>query len=246
MSKGNIGQNVNIYENVFIGKNVIVGNNVTIYPHVSIGNNTRIFDNTVIGRPPISTGNTTRPVDSSFHPLTIGDDCVIGANSVLYTNTKIGKNVLIGDLARIREGCDISDMVVIGGGVQMMYNVKIGARTRIIDGSIITGNMVIEEDVFIGPGVNTINDDNVYLARYKIEPLRIYGPVVRRFALIGTGATLSSGIEIGEGAIVAPNAMVTKDVKSWTVVAGIPAIKRRDVNPKDRELILKRLVRNLS
>jgi acetyltransferase-like isoleucine patch superfamily enzyme len=31
------------------------------------------------------------------------------------------------------------------------------------------------------------------------------------------------GVEIGNGAVVAAGAVVTKNVKSWTVVAGIPA-----------------------
>ena len=240
-----IGKNVDIHESVLLGDDICIGNNVTIYPRVTIGNGTRIFDNAIIGRPPLSTGNTTREVDSSFDTLTICENCVIGASSVLYTNLKIGRNVLIGDLARIREGCDISDSLVIGGAVLVMYNTKIGTRTRIIDGSIITGNMIIEEDVFIGPGVNTVNDDNVYLARFKIEPLKIRGPIIRRFALIGTGATLSSGIEIGEGAIVAPNAMVTKDVEEWTVVAGIPATKRKDVSYEHKKLILKQIAQAL-
>ena len=48
---------------------------------------------------------------------------------------------------------------------------------------------------------------------------------------IATGAILLPGVTIGEGAVVASGAVVTKDVPSWTVVAGNPAkyIKKREL-----------------
>lgn len=40
---------------------------------------------------------------------------------------------------------------------------------------------------------------------------------------IGDKATVLPGVEIGEGAVVAANAVVTKDVPPYSVVAGVPA-----------------------
>lgn len=239
-----IGKNVSLSKDTELGEGVVIGNNVTIYPKVTIGPGTTIFDNAVIGRQPMSTGNTTRPVDDSFRTLTIGRNSIIGACSVLYTGITIGSGVLIGDLARIREGCKFEDQVVIGGGVLVMYDTLIGKRTRVIDGSIITGNMIIEEDVFIGPGMNSINDNSVYLARFGLEHLLNRGPIIRRLALIGAGSNLAAGIEIGEGAIVAPNAMVTTSVEPWTMYAGIPAKKKYDVDPEMRKKILQHVANN--
>jgi acetyltransferase-like isoleucine patch superfamily enzyme len=99
--------------------------------------------------------------------------------------------------------------------------------------------MLIEADVFIGPGVNSINDNDVYLKRYGLVPFDVCGPTVRRFALIGTGANLAAGIEIGMGAIVAPSAMVTHDVPAWTIVAGVPAKVVRTIDQELRLHILK-------
>ncbi|MEP7290025.1 MAG: DapH/DapD/GlmU-related protein [Chloroflexota bacterium] len=238
MNTVKVGHNVVLCDDTVLGQRVTIGNNVTFYPGVTVGDDCTIFDGAVIGRPPKSTGNTTRPINVIPRPLTIGAGSVIGANAVLYTGISIGAQVLIGDLASIREDCTLAAQSVIGRGVMIMYETFVGERTRIIDGAILTGKMVIEADVFIGPGVNSINDDNVYLKRFGLDSFEVHGPVIRRFALIGAGANLAAGIEIGLGAIVAPSAMVTHDVPAWTVVAGIPAREIRQVSTEQRKQVL--------
>lgn len=232
-----IGVHTVIAPDAVIGANVTIGCHVIIYPGTQIGDGCTLFDGAVIGRPPKSAGTLSRPLKVDA-PLIIGPGCVIGANAVLYAGTWIDSNVLIGDLASIREGCQISAGAVVGRGVLVMYETQIGERTRVIDGAILTGNMIIESDVFIGPGVNTVNDNDVYLKRYGLAPFSVEGPIVRRFALIGTGANLAAGVEIGMGAIVAPSAMVTKNVEAWSVVAGVPAKVIREVDPAQRAQIL--------
>ncbi|HEX5855922.1 MAG TPA: N-acetyltransferase, partial [Thermoanaerobaculia bacterium] len=218
-----------------LGAGVSLGHHVTIYPCAEVGDGVRILDGAVLGRPPLTAGNTTRKVPAKPGPLVLGTGSIVGANAVLYAGSRFGARVMIGDLASIREGCAAGDDVVLGRGVLVMYDTSIGARTRVIDGAILTGNMEIEEDVFIGPGVITVNDNEVYLRRFGLAPWAVKGPRVRRFALIGTGANLIAGVTIGVGAIVAPGAVVTRDVPDWTVVAGVPAKHARDVPASDRE-----------
>jgi len=53
---------------------------------------------------------------------------------------------------------------------------------------------------------------------------RTYAPVtIEPYAKIYTNAMILPGVTIGEGAIVAGGAVVTKDVPAWTVAAGAPA-----------------------
>lgn len=232
-----LGAGSQLSDDTVVGDGVQIGNHVTIYPGVTIGDGCRIFDGAVIGRPPLSAGNMTRALPSML-PLTLGPGSIVGANAVLYTGIQVGSNCLIGDLATLREGCVLANQVVVGRGSLVMYDTSIGERTRVIDGAILTGNMIIEADVFIGPGVNSINDNEVYLKRFGLAPFSVQGPVVRRFALLGAGANLAAGVEIGEGAIVAPNAMVTRDVGAWSVVAGVPAREVRRVDTSVRNRIL--------
>ncbi|GAG76053.1 unnamed protein product, partial [marine sediment metagenome] len=48
-------------------------------------------------------------------------------------------------------------------------------------------------------------------------------PIIRKGASIGANATILAGIEIGEGAIVAACAVVTKNIPAWSLAVGNPA-----------------------
>jgi acetyltransferase-like isoleucine patch superfamily enzyme len=129
-----------------------------------------------------------------------------------------------GDLASIREGCTIGAGSVMGRGVMMPYNCTVGPYTRVQNQAHLVGDMDIAEHVFIGMLVVTTNDNDVYLRRFGISTDgRIGGPKIRRLAAIGAGATILPGVEIGEGALVAAGAVVTRNVAAWTIVAGVSA-----------------------
>jgi acetyltransferase-like isoleucine patch superfamily enzyme len=216
-----------------------VGNGVTLYPGVAIDAGCVVLEGAVVGRIPISNATTTRPISSRFGTVTVGSGSIIGANSVLYTDIRLGEQVLIGDLASIREGCVVGERAIVGRGVMMLYNCSVGAFTRVQDQAHLVGDMRIEEHVFIGMQVVTTNDNDVYLRRFGLpSPTAARGPAIRRFAAVGAGATILPGVEIGEGALVAAGAVVTRDVEPWTIVAGVPARVMRPVPLDWRERIV--------
>lgn len=237
-----------IAEGVVLGRETFVGNGATLYPGVTLGDDCVVLDGAVLGRIPISNGTTTRPIDSAFGTLTIGAGSIIGANAVLYTNSQFGRDVLIGDLASVREGCTVGDRAVLGRGVMVLYNCRIGSFARVQDQAHLVGDMRIEEHVFVGMQVVTTNDNDVYLTRFGIgsgpstgaglSGSRRDGPTLRRFSAIGAGATILPNVEIGEGALVAAGAVVTRDVPAWTIVAGVPAKLMRPVPDEWRALVL--------
>lgn len=80
------------------------------------------------------------------------------------------------------------------------------------------------ENLRVGPGVTV---------GMKNKGERIINPVIGDNVYIATNSTVIGGITIGDGAIIGAGSVVTKDVKSNTVVCGNPAkalkqnIKRR-------------------
>lgn len=47
--------------------------------------------------------------------------------------------------------------------------------------------------------------------------------IINNDVWIGTGVTILSGIKIGNGAVICAKAVVTKDIPSYAIVAGVPA-----------------------
>jgi acetyltransferase-like isoleucine patch superfamily enzyme len=84
------------------------------------------------------------------------------------------------------------------------------------------GGITIEDNVMIGPRVN-ITSENHPLDPADREALIPKPVMIRRNAWIGAGATILPGVTIGENAVVAAGAVVSRDVPANTVVAGIPA-----------------------
>lgn len=221
-----IGENVRIGEFCVIREGATLGNNVTIHPHVTIesgvtiGDNVEIFPGTYIGKEPKGVGATARKID--FTPkITIGDDCAIGPNAVIYYDVSVGNNTLLGDGSSLREKVTIGHHCLISRYVTINYNTKIGNHTRIMDLTHITGNCQIGDNVFISVLVSTTNDNVVKDRTYEEE--KIVGPRIQNNATVGAGASLLPGVTVGEGAFVGSNAVVSKDVQPHVVVVGIPA-----------------------
>lgn len=84
------------------------------------------------------------------------------------------------------------------------------------------GGIILEDDVLLAPRVNllTVNHPTDPAARRGIIVRPI---VIKKNAWIGAGATILPGVTVGEKAIVAAGAVVTRDVPPNTIVGGIPA-----------------------
>lgn len=213
-----VGQNVVIEENVEIGQGTYLGHNVVVHSDTKVGSNVWIDDGSILGREPRSGPSSKRKAEQNLPPLEIGDECVIGVNAILYRGTKIGSQVLVGDLASIRERNIIGDGSIIGRLVMVEPKTKIGNHVVIQTGSHITGDMIIEDEVFVGDEVSTANDNMIGKGG------RVYiGPYIKKGARIGSNATLLPGVVIGQDAVVGAGSVVTKDVPPQAKVMGTRA-----------------------
>jgi len=151
-------------------------------------------------------------------PAVIGRGSVIRSGSVIYCDVVAGERLETGHGVLVREHTRIGDRVLIGSHSIVESRCTIGSDVSIQSMVYIPTGTVIEDRVFIGPMAALTNH------RY---PLRDEGtleaPVLRRGASIGANATLLPGVEVGEGAMVAAGAVVTKSVPPWHLAIGVPA-----------------------
>lgn len=112
------------------------------------------------------------------------------------------------------------------------WNVSIGALSSIGSGAWIYAL----DKITIGKNVCVGEDARLITGSHDVSSAH-FGLVTKPIAIddnvwIATGAIVLPGVTIGEGAVVAAGAVVTKDVEPWTVVGGNPArfIKKRTIS----------------
>lgn len=108
--------------------------------------------------------------------------------------TNYGKNITLGTSVFINHDCSMLDL----------------------------GEIIIEDDVMIGPRVSISSEGHPLEVeqRKTLVPNKV---VIKKNAWIGGGAFILPGVTIGENAVVAAGAVVTKDVAPNTLVGGVPA-----------------------
>ena len=93
------------------------------------------------------------------------------------------------------------------------------------------GGITIEDDVLIGPKVNLITENHP-LDPTDRKALIVKPILIKRNAWIGAGVTILPGVIIGENAVVAAGAVVSKDVPENSIVGGVPARLIRNILSK--------------
>jgi acetyltransferase-like isoleucine patch superfamily enzyme len=162
--------------------------------------------------------------------------------------------------AKIRNACGDSSKIVIGAHTRVLGElstfahggkIKIGEWCYIGEGSRIWSAASIE----IGDRVLVSHSANIFdslthplqaAARHQQvrqifeqgHPLNVKldeSPIkICNDAWIGAGAMVLRGVTVGEGGIVAAGAVVTKNVPSYSIVAGNPAVVVRELSPDER------------
>ena len=117
-----------------------------------------------------------------------------------------------------------------GESAEKPARLSIGTRTQIGDNTQIHCGQAIEiaNDVMISWGCSIMDRDFHPLESDHEERAPI---IIEAHAWIGCQCIILKGIRIGEGAIVAAGAVVTRDVPPHTVVAGNPARIVRQLSP---------------
>ncbi len=150
------------------------------------------------------------------------------AKRMCYEFNKLHPNDVEGRLKAVKELFGNGDDAWIEPPFYCDYgfNISVGKEFYANHGLTIldTAPVTIGDDVLIGPGVTIACATHPLNAEERRSGVEIAKPVtIGNTVWIGIGASVLPGVTIGDNAVIAAGAVVTKDVPADTMVAGVPA-----------------------
>jgi acetyltransferase-like isoleucine patch superfamily enzyme len=138
--------------------------------------------------------------------------------------------IFIGAYSSVRSGGYMRSNVFIG------RHSGAGYRCTIAGGMHNFSGVSINPDTIMAKESNYTDDElerlNIFKSGTSIKEMNKL-VVIGNDVYLGDGIVVMPGVQIGNGAVVAANAVVTKDVEPYTIVGGVPARKIRDRFPDD-------------
>jgi len=186
-----------VAKSVQCGKNVQIGKNVVVMSGVYLGDNVEIGENSII-----------------YPNVTIYHNCKVGSNTTIHSGTVIGSdgfgfaqevkfyqigNVEIGSHVEIGANCTI-DRAALGStkikdNVKMDNLIQVGHNCEIGEFSIIVSQVGLSGSTILGKGV-----------------------------VMGGQSATAGHLEIGDKAMLAARAGVTKSLEGGKIYGGFPAV----------------------
>lgn len=130
----------------------------------------------------------------------------------VHRRALLGKNIVIRHNTEIDEFSSIKSQCYIGKGVCITRS-EIGPYVSVAN------------NVSIGQGEHDLTLVSTSSMFYDsvFEKLTQKECIIENNVWVGVDVVILRGVKIGMGAVVAANAVVTKDVPAFTIVAGVPA-----------------------
>jgi len=143
------------------------------------------------------------------------ETAVVDEGAQIGSGTKIWHFSHVMNSAKIGKNCILGQNVFVGNRVILQNNVKVQNNVSVFEG------VICEDDVFLGPSMvftNVINPRSAIERKTEFKPT-----LVKKGTTIGANATIICGTTLGEYCMVGAGAVVTKDVKAFALVTGVPA-----------------------
>jgi acetyltransferase-like isoleucine patch superfamily enzyme len=179
----------------------------------------------VLAKRPVWIGSPTVLDGADRLTFDPGAELLIGLASFGLTSTSDTSVI------RVRPGASFH----VGGRVALQRGVRIvvdSGRLSIGAGTNVNGlgtKILCAESVTIGAGctfsweVQVLDNDFHAITRDGVQLPATAPVVIGDRVWVGTRAVILKGVTIGDGAVIAAGAVVTKDVPAGAVVAGLPA-----------------------
>ena len=149
------------------------------------------------------------------------EDYTVHDTAIVDPGARIGAGSRIWHWVHVCGGARIGRNVSLGQNVFVGNKVRIGDNCKIQNNVSVYDNVTLEEGVFCGPSMVFTN---VYNPRSLIERKDQYRDThIGKGATLGANCTIVCGVDIGAFAFVGAGAVITKDVKPYALMVGVPA-----------------------
>jgi UDP-2-acetamido-3-amino-2,3-dideoxy-glucuronate N-acetyltransferase len=151
-------------------------------------------------------------------------EAYIHKSACVDSGAQIGAGTKIWHFSHVMPGAQIGKNCVLGQNVFMGSKAVLGNGVKVQNNVSLYDSVIIEDDVFCGPScvfTNVVNPRAFVERKTEYKETRVkYG------ASIGANATIVCGVSIGEYAFIGAGAVVTKDVKPYALMVGVPAVQK--------------------
>ncbi|WP_346862587.1 acyltransferase [uncultured Draconibacterium sp.] len=149
------------------------------------------------------------------------DKAFIHETAIVDDGAQIGEGTKIWHFSHVMATAEIGERCILGQNVFVGQNVKIGNNVKIQNNVSLYDGVVCEDDVFLGPSMvftNVINPRSAVERKNEFK-----STLVKKGVSVGANATIICGITLGEYCFIGAGAVVTKDVKAFALMTGVPA-----------------------
>ena len=146
---------------------------------------------------------------------------MVHESSYIDEDVEIGEGTKVWHFCHVQKGARIGRNCSLGQNVNVGNNVRIGNGVRIQNNVSVYEGVEIEDNVFCGPSCVFTN---VTTPRAHFPVHGVYAKtLIKEGASLGANCTIVCGHTIGRSAMIGSGAVVTKDVKDYALMAGVPA-----------------------
>jgi UDP-2-acetamido-3-amino-2,3-dideoxy-glucuronate N-acetyltransferase len=169
----------------------------------------------VLAREVSRKGAETQRKKNKMNKLFIHETAVVDDGAQIGKGTRIWHFCHVMGTAQIGEKCVLGQNVFVGNKAVLGNNVKVQNNVSVYEG------VICEDDVFLGPSMVFTNVVNPRSAVNRKEEFK--KTLVKKGATIGANTTIVCGTTLGEYCFIGAGAVITKDVKPFALMVGIPA-----------------------
>lgn len=141
--------------------------------------------------------------------------------AIVDPGARIGEGSKIWHFCHVMGTAETGKNCVLGQNVFLGNRAKLGNNVKVQNNVSIYEGVICEDDVFLGPSMvftNVINPRSDVNRKDEFKTT-----LVKKGATIGANATIVCGTTLGEYCFIGAGAVVTKDVKPYALMTGVPA-----------------------